>query len=194
MANVLAQGSKVVLRAKQAEDAADDYRWRTDPELATLDATVPLAMTFREFSRMFEDELRYPLPGVRRYAIDTLDRVHIGNCMCYDIDTVRGEGEIGIMVGQREYWDGGYGTEALMFLVEECFRIPCLRRLYLHTLDWNARARRAFSKCGFREVRSVWRGGKSFIFMELLLEEWRAIRAERPDGARAERSNPSAGA
>ncbi len=193
MVNVVAQGSKVLLRAKQPEDAADDYRWRTDSELATLDATVPLPMTFREFTRMFEDELRYPLPGVRRYAIETLDGVHIGNCMCYDIDTVRGEGEVGIMVGEREYWDGGYGTEALVFLVEECFRIPSLRRLYLHTLEWNARARRAFAKCGFREVRPVWRGGKNFIFMELLLEEWRAMRAERLAAAGVEPSSPPAG-
>jgi RimJ/RimL family protein N-acetyltransferase len=67
----------------------------------------------------------------------------------------------------------------MRLLIEACFRIPALNRLYLHTLDWNARARRGFSKCGFRELRPVQRSGKSFIFMELLRTEWEAMGTER---------------
>ena len=186
MGDVVARGSKVVLRAKRPEDAADDYSWRTDQELATLDATVPIPFSFHEFRRMYEDELRHPMPGVRRYAIETPEGLHIGNCMCYDIDTVYGEAEVGILVGDRRYWNDGYGSEALLFLVEECFKIHPLKRLYLHTLEWNARARSAFAKCGFREVRTVQRSGKTFVFMELLRTEWEAIRAERLGLAPAE--------
>ena len=34
-------GAKVVLREKRVEDAEFDYRWRSDPEIARLDAASP---------------------------------------------------------------------------------------------------------------------------------------------------------
>ena len=40
------QGARIVLRDKLFEDAANDYRWRSDPELARLDAAIPLNMYF----------------------------------------------------------------------------------------------------------------------------------------------------
>ena len=35
-------GDKIVLKNKSIDDFAKDYIWRTDPELATLDASYPL--------------------------------------------------------------------------------------------------------------------------------------------------------
>jgi RimJ/RimL family protein N-acetyltransferase len=172
------RGFKVVLRGKRIEDAEDDYRWRTDPELALIDATSPIRISLSEFERMLRDELRHPTSWVRRYGIDTLEGQHIGNCMLYDLDTVNGEAELGIMVGEREYWGRGYGREAMAYLVEESFKISSMRRLRLHTLAWNARARSAFSKVGFRELREVRRSNKDFIRMQITREEWEAVRDE----------------
>lgn len=173
---VVSAGRKVRLRQKRVEDAADDYRWRVDPELAELDAASAIRTPFEEFVRQYKDEMRYPTLWVRRFAVETLDGRHIGNCMVYDLDMVSGEGEVGIMIGDRDYWGKGYGRDAMAQLVEQCFRMDAMRRLYLHTLEWNARARRAFAACGFREVRPVRRGGKAFTFMELTKAEWEAIR------------------
>ena len=175
------RGRKVVLRTKRLEDAEDDYRWRVDDELAALDATSPLRMSLSEFIRSYESELREPMIWSRRYAIDTLDGLHIGNCMLYDIDTAAGEGELGIMVGERSHWDKGYGLEAMAQLVEQCFKISAMKKLYLHTLEWNARARRAFGKCGFRQVRAVRRSGRHFIRMEITREEWEMVRPDLLD-------------
>ena len=174
---VVVQGRLVALRHKRIEDADDDYRWRVDPELAELDATVAMRLSLDDFRSRIAQELRYPTAWVKRFAIDTLDGVHVGNCMAYDLDTVTGEGEVGIMVGERAYWGQGYGTEALALLVDECFAMNSIRRLYLHTLEWNERARRAFAKIGFREVRSVRRAGKDFVRMELQRKDWPAKRA-----------------
>ena len=174
---VVVRGRLVVLRHKRLEDAEDDYRWRVDPELAELDATVAMRLSLDDFRSRIAQELRYPTAWVKRFAIDTLDGVHIGNCMAYDLDTVTGEGEVGIMVGERAYWGQGYGTEAVALLVDECFAMNAIRRLYLHTLDWNERARRAFAKIGFREVRPVRRAGKDFVRMELLKKDWPVHRA-----------------
>ena len=177
---VVVRGRLIALRTKRIEDAEDDYRWRVDPELAQLDATVTIRLSLDDFRARMAEELRYPTAWVKRFAIETPEGVHIGNCMAYDLDTVTGEGEVGIMVGERAYWGKGYGTEALALLVEQCFAMIAIRRLYLHTLDWNDRARRAFAKIGFREVRPVRRAGKDFILMEILRKDWPAKRSAVP--------------
>ena len=179
--DVAIRGRKVVLRGKRPEDAEDDYRWRADEELAALDATSPLRISLQEFSRMYQGEIRYPTPWVRRYAIDTHDGSHIGNCMVYDIDTASGAAELGIMVGERAYWNQGYGVDAMACLMEEAFKLPPMKKLYLHTLVWNHRARRAFAKCGFREVCEVRRASRDFVRMETTREEWEALRATLVD-------------
>ncbi len=179
MSNVLRTGEKVALREKRLEDAEDDHRWRQDAELAELDAAAVLRQSLKDFTRDYKQELKFPTPWVRRYAIDTLDGLHIGNCMLYDIDTVTGQCELGILIGNRDYWNQGYGREALFLLMEECFSMPSMERLYLHTLAWNARARRAFSGAGFKEVGPDRRGGKDFVLMEIMREEWQELTAQR---------------
>ena len=171
-------GEKVVLRKKRIEDAEDDYAWRTDEELARLDATKPLRMTFKDFQRFSKEELDYSYPSSRRLAIDTHDGLHIGNCMYYDIDVRRSEAELGIMIGDRAYWSRGYGTDSVDTLLQHIFGTTPLDRVYLHTLDWNQRARRAFEKSGFRELKDVRRSGMDFILMEVRRGEW-----EERDGA-----------
>lgn len=173
---IAARGRLVILRAKRTSDAEADYHWRTDPELAELDATAVLRLSFKDFRERYEEELRFPIPWVRRLAIDTFDGTHIGNCMVYDIDTVTGEGEIGIMIGAREFWARGYGRDALTLLLEYCFAMPSMRRIYLHTLEWNTRAQRAFAAVGFREVRKVKRAGKDFVLMDIRKPEWLELR------------------
>ena len=178
------KGTKIVLREKRIEDAATDYAWRTDEELASLDATRPLNMSYKDFLKYARDELTYPSPRSKRLAIDTLDGKHIGNCMYYDIDNRLGETELGVMIGDRDYWSKGYGTDSVDSLLAHIFTTTTLTRIYLHTLDWNHRARRSFAKAGFQELREVRRSGMDFILMEILRADW--ARRQSSDVAQAD--------
>jgi RimJ/RimL family protein N-acetyltransferase len=169
---VAIRGEKVVIREKRLEDVADDYAWRTDEELAHLDATRPITMSYDEFLRHSREELVYGGSYSKRLAIDTLDGLHIGNCMFYDIDAKRGQAELGIMIGDRSYWSKGYGSDSVEILLTHIFTTTPLTRIYLHTLDWNHRARRSFARSGFREVKSLRRGGLKFVLMEINRLEW----------------------
>ena len=170
------RGEKVVIRGKRIEDAPDDYAWRTDAELAKLDASQPLRMTYRDFLRFSKDELLYSGGTSRRLAIDTFDGEHIGNCMYYDVDHRRGRAELGIMIGKREYWGRGYGTDAVVALLGYIFTNMSIGLVYLHTLEWNERARCAFAKSGLRETVKVRRSGLDFVKMEIGRQEWEAMR------------------
>jgi RimJ/RimL family protein N-acetyltransferase len=103
----------------------------------------------------------------RSFAIEAENGRQIGNVMYYNFDQSRGEAEIGICIGEREYWDGGYGSDALAALVRALFAEAVIDRLYLHTLDWNIRAQRSFRKAGFRDCGTSWRDGHTFVVMEV---------------------------
>ena len=182
-------GGRIVLRDKKFEDAENDYRWRSDPELARLDAAIPLTMSFERYLKLFEDQMKYPTPGSHHYSIETLDGLFIGNCMYYDMDTVNREAELGIVIGDRDYWSDGYGYDAVTTLLDHMFNARNLKRVYLHTLEWNGRAQKSFSKSGFNPVKPVRRMAHDFLLMDVLREDWFSTSAERL-AARFRTSNP----
>lgn len=96
-------GSKIILRKKRLADAQNDYQWQTDPELAQLDAVPPVTLIFEEYLSAYTSELRYSSPTRHSFAVETLDGNHIGNCVYYDVNEEKGEAELGIMIGNRDY-------------------------------------------------------------------------------------------
>ncbi len=162
------RGQKVMLRDKRLEDALQDYAWKTDPELARLDATIPLQVPFQTYFLTYAEDLdRGADTRGRVFAIETLEGQHIGNCSFYNVDRARKEAEVGILIGNPAYWEGGYGTDAVKALLEYVFRQEGFGRVYLHTLAWNIRAQRCFRKCGFSECGRVIRSGYDFLLMEM---------------------------
>jgi RimJ/RimL family protein N-acetyltransferase len=169
---------KVRLRAKKLSDVRNDYEWQSDPELARLDAAPLLDVAFIVYLLDYTDQLhdrgltRYPL------AVDTPEGKHIGNCTCYEIDEDKGEVQLGIMIGDREYWDRGYGSDVVNTMVNHIFLNTNLRRIYLRTLDWNLRAQKCFQNCGFLPCGQVSENGHDFIVLELLRERWQEWRED----------------
>ena len=161
------KGHKVRLREKQLKDAANDYTWSCDPELARLDATFPLKISFPEYLINYRDNLLYHSPLRRRFAIETLNGKHIGNCTYYSIDERKGETELGIMIGNRQHWNQGYGCDTVTTLVNHIFKDTKLNRIYLSVLDWNTHAQKCFEKSGFMPCHHTTRHGNHFIVMEL---------------------------
>ncbi|MSQ36086.1 MAG: N-acetyltransferase [Dehalococcoidia bacterium] len=165
---VFATGQLVTLREKQPDDARRDYEWRRDPELAAYDAARPISISFRAFAATLSDELQSPSTYRRSFAIeDSESGRHIGNVMYYGYDAVRQEAELGITIGDRDYWSRGFGTDAVATMLLYLFRERGLQRVYLHTLSWNHRAQAAFTRAGFRFVRAVHRDGHDFQLMEV---------------------------
>ena len=166
------EGKLVRIREKKVEDIPDEYAWRVDEELSRLDATRPLTMSYDDFLKYSKEEMQFPNFRSKRLAVETIEGVHIGNVMYYDLNMRNSETELGIMIGNKEYWGKGFGTDIVKTLLEHLFEDLKLERVYLHTLAWNYRAQSSFSKSGFREIRSVRRGGQDFLLMEVNRKDW----------------------
>jgi RimJ/RimL family protein N-acetyltransferase len=165
-------GQKVRLRQKKLTDVRNDYNWQSDPELARLDAAPVLKVSFPVYLMDYVELIHKPEHNRYPLAIETADGKHIGNCTCYDIDDSKGETQVGIMIGERDYWDKGYGADAVTTLVDHVFQSTLLNRVYLKTLDWNVRAQKCFRNCGFIRYATITRNGHNFLFMEITREQW----------------------
>ena len=166
------KGVKVRIREKRETDIRNEYSWRIDPELSRLDATRPMTMSYEDFFRYSREEMQFPYYRSKRLAVETLEGIHIGNIMYYDLDMRSRQAELGIMIGDKEYWSSGYGTDTVNTLLRHLFTTLELDKVYLHTLSWNYRAQASFNKSGFKSVRDVKRGGQDFILMEVLRPDW----------------------
>ena len=159
-------GSKIRLRPKRFQDAENDYNWRKDSELSRYDAAIPISCSFEEYQKFYTEEPLYPTQ-IYHFAIETMDGKHIGTCSFFSIDETNQDAEFGIMIGDRAYWDQGYGTDALVTVINSIFSQTPLKRIHLKTLDWNTRAHKCFEKCGFTRYGNLKRSAYSFILMEI---------------------------
>jgi ribosomal-protein-alanine N-acetyltransferase len=159
-------GSKAKLRPKRLRDAVNDYSWRRDVELCRLDAATPILCSFEEFLESYIEEL-YRTGRSYRFAIETLEGRHIGNFSYFNIDETKMEAEMGIMIGDRAYWNLGYGSDVILTSLDHVFSQTKLKRIYLKTLNWNVKAQKCFQKCGFTVCGQLTRGDHYFILMEI---------------------------
>jgi len=161
-------GDKIVLKNKSINDFAKDYIWRTDPELATLDASYPLDMSFKSFIKAYKSEIKKNEKNTARFSVFSDENKHIGNIMLYNINHFSKTMELGIMIGDKNYWNKGYGSDTIQAMIKHVFTYTNFSKIYLHTLKWNLRAQYSFKKSGFNNTREVSREGKKFIYMEII--------------------------
>jgi RimJ/RimL family protein N-acetyltransferase len=113
------------------------------------------------------------------YAIiDIENNEPIGHCGFNNIDHLNQTGETGIMIGEKNYWDKGYGTEALILLMDYGFKALNLHNINLWTYSFNERALKSFKNIGFKEIgkkrEALLRGSKRYdiIYMDILSNEF----------------------
>ena len=170
-------GRQSSLRAKSLEDAERDYQWQTDAEMARLDATFPLGISFAGYLAEYRRTLRHGSPTRRMFAIENAGGEHIGNCGYYGINEDRAEAELGIMIGQRSHLDKGYGADAVNALLRYIFDHTALKRIFLKTLPENIRAQKCFLKCGFIPCGQKTIEERHFLLMEIDRNRWLSLTA-----------------
>lgn len=112
------------------------------------------------------------------FGIQTKDGTPIGVFFVGDIKPHLRLAILGAQIGEPEYWGGGYGTDALLLVVDYAFDWLDLRRLWLVTMSLNARVMRQMQKVGFalevRQRRATLADGEwhDLLFYGLLREEW----------------------
>ena len=139
-------GSRVILRAIERSDIPTFVRWFNDPEV-TKHLQLYLPMSLAQEERWFEKYLQDQQQHI--FGIETLDGKLIGNIGLENISWKDSHAELGIVIGEKDYWGKGYGTEAITTFLDFVFRQMNLHRVYLRVFEDNERAIRCYEECGF---------------------------------------------
>lgn len=151
-----------------------------DPEIAEWNGSRPLKMPIWLFKRVVMGEVSRG----DRLGFGILDEKGewLGTVELYEMG--RTEATLGILIGAKDRWGKGYGTDAVKAVLEHAFTKLSLRKIKLKTYKHNIRAQRAFEKAGFRYVNAPvavprFSFGLSprqeFVPMEITKEEWEGI-------------------
>lgn len=171
------EGKLIRLRAREPEDEPLLFQWFNDAEVT-------------EFLSM-----RYPLSHVQeKEYVERTSAIAYSNAS-FAVETLSGgrligggdlrtgppedrHAELGIALGDKASWDGGYGTDTMRTLCRVGFNEMNLHRIELWVFAENTRARHVYEKVGFREegVRrdAFFRRGRygDMVLMSLLETEF----------------------
>jgi diamine N-acetyltransferase len=143
-------GDRIRLRHPEREYLPTFVRWLNDPEVrAGISAYLPMSVAAEEL--WFDEMMKRPLPE-RNLCIEAKDGdgwVLIGSTSFFDFDWRARKAEIGIMIGEKSFWNRGYGTETMLLMLQHGFETLNLHRIYLKVYSTNPGAIRAYEKVGF---------------------------------------------
>lgn len=191
-------GKKVVLRAVERDDLKFLHKWQNDAEIMRLARSFPdhtISMVALEIQ--YEKLLKGEEPSQRDYMIDDKEsRKPIGwaglRIHRWPRKAVAHSADLGLVVGEKERWRKGCGTEVVQLLLSEAFEQLNLHKVVWWTFAENSASLGLARKMGFREecrVRdSVFFDNKwhDSIGLGLLKSEYDTARTE-PGGRRRAR-------
>lgn len=171
-------GKRVRLRAIEREDIPAFLRWFNDPEVRQWLTSIQLLSRAKE-ERWFEEQLARTNDLILGIEVQ-VDQgwTLIGNIGLHGLDWKNRRATLGIVIGERDFWDKGFGTEAIEVLLRYAFLELGLHRVELEVFEENRRARRCYEKVGFREEgirrEAVFRDGRfqDLVIMSILAREF----------------------
>ena len=184
-------GKRIRLRAAEREDLPIFIQWLNDPEV-TENLMIFAPMSLFEEERWYEKMMSGPI-AEHVLVIDAMNPDSptgyqaIGTCSFMSIHPRRQSAELGIMIGEKSYWDQGYGTETMQLLLDYGFGTLNLHRIWLEVYAKNKRGIRAYEKSGF-QYEGKFRDGHyqhgryyDIHLMSILRHEWEQFHPADPN-------------
>ena len=149
---LIRQGDRVDLRDHLPGNRGAFIRWYQDPEVAGLLRHDLKPLTRRRAASYFASII-LPLANKGHcWAIHRHDNGQlIGTAAVTNINEKTRSCLFRILLGEKDVWGQGFGTEASRLVAAEVFDTLPIDRIQLEVFTHNPRARRAYERVGFRE-------------------------------------------
>ncbi|MNE09548.1 putative ribosomal N-acetyltransferase YdaF [compost metagenome] len=162
------------------EDLQAIRNWANDEEIT---GTLSEIFTYPQTLHSTESFLRNMVEGKmdsKGFIISSKDTLeYIGQIDLHKLNWLNRSATLGIVIGRKDCLGKGYGREAITLMQGFVFETLNLNRLELEVYDYNERAYRCYTSCGFKEEgrfrQKIYKHGKycDVIIMSILAEEYR---------------------
>jgi RimJ/RimL family protein N-acetyltransferase len=171
---MILKGKKVILRPLRNSDGPYFVQWLKDPDVNKFTTRRPISIRGWGKKMIKQNEF------IKNFAIDTKDKNLIGSISLYNINKHDKNATISILIGDKNYWGKGYGTDAMITLVDYAFSKLKLHKMNLEegVYEYNKRAISLYRKLGFKNEgvirENVLYKGKFYntVNMGILRSEW----------------------
>lgn len=168
-------GERVYLSPINIDDAEKYTEW-----INNLEISINLGNASEIYSLEKEKETleKISKEGYNFAIVDLNKDEIIGNCGLIDVNMKNRTAELGIFIGNKNYWSKGFGRESINLLLNYGFNILNLNNIFLRVYSFNKRAINCYKKCGFKEIgrrrQSYIVGNKKYddIYMDILANEF----------------------
>jgi len=159
-------GEKVFLKKIKVSDVTEEYlKWVNDPEI-----TQYLEIRFNKYSL---DKIKEYVAGFENKDDDFLFMIvakennrHIGNIHLGPINKNHKFAYVGIMIGDKDSWGKGYGTEAVKLVKKYACDELGLHKLIAGCYENNLSSIKLFQKAGFQlegRRKKQFKSGNSYV-------------------------------
>ena len=149
---ILSDGDTVLLRPIDKKDLSKTLSWRNDPLIVEkiLGYRFPVTEDMEANWYQSTDFVEFPTKIV--FAIDLkFDNSMVGYTHLSKIDWISKTCFFGIVIGDPEFQQKGYGNEAMHILFRYAFNTLNLRKVCVEVVSHNHGALSAYKKIGFSE-------------------------------------------
>jgi len=141
-------GNTASLRYLNLNDATPEYvSWLNDPEINQYTESRFIVHTKESVEDFISKTCN---DSNHAFAIiDNESGLHIGNIKIGNINSQHLYADIGLIIGNKNFWGKGVATEAIKMCIDFAFNQLKLHRLYAGIYDKNIGSIKAFEKAGF---------------------------------------------
>lgn len=168
-------GDRIYLSPRNQEDVEIFVKWLNDFEVTDYIGRSQSIMTIEgEKEYLTEKKNNNMAFAIVKLADDKM----IGTIGFDKIDYTNRVGTLGIMIGEQENREKGYGSEAINLLLDYGFNYLNFNSINLEVMDFNKRGISCYKKCGFKEMgrrrENLWLNGKYHdeLLMDILKSEF----------------------
>lgn len=173
------KGNGFYLRELRVSDLDGDwYAWFNDAE-TTRWQNKKIFPNTRLKQRAYFDYLASSSSDVVLAMVEGGGNRHIGNVGLHKIDWVHRSAELGIVIGNREFWGRGFGKQAWQLITDYGFDTLNLHRVYAWIVANNFSSARCAEAAGFRKEGSV----RDMFYKQgeyLDVDYFNIVRSDRP--------------
>jgi ribosomal-protein-alanine N-acetyltransferase len=147
---VFLRSDKIFLSSLRSDDVTQAYvAWMNDTEIVQFTESRFSSHSMESIREFVQSCARDP--DVILFGIfDCATELHIGNIKLGPINLRHLLGDIGIIVGRKEFWGKGIATEAISLLRDYAFSEIGLHKLTAGCYSTNFGSAKAFEKAGFQ--------------------------------------------